>query len=396
MPSIKTNPSEPAAAAAQREPLAAPARRDAAEPRARRDVAEPRARRDVAEPRARRGHGRVTLQQVALQAGVTSITVSRFLREPQVVAAATALRIQAALADTGYVPNKQAGHLASGQSRMVAAIIPSIAHSIFAETVQGLSDTLQASGYELLLASTGYSLEREEEQIRAVLGWFPSALVVTGRHHTAGALGLLRAAQAGRTPVVEVWDQHPGAEADGFSQIGFHHEAVGRAMARHLLSLGHRRLAYVDSGVVEDFRAHERGTGFVAAAKAKGASVRLIQSPRGEAFDAGRAALRELLAGDGGAVTAAAFANDHLACGALLEAQARGLAVPGQLALLGFGDFAISRQLQPALSTVSPPRYEIGVEAARALLNALGSGDPPAHRALKWQMLLRGSTVPGA
>ncbi len=355
-------------------------------------AAVPQTRRDPSAPRSRRGHGRVTLQQVALQAGVTSITVSRFLREPQVVAPATALRIQAALLASGYLPNKQAGHLASGQSRMVAAIIPSIANSIFAETVQGLSDTLQASGYELLLASTGYSLEREEEQVRAVLGWFPSALVVTGRHHTEGALGLLRAAQASHTPVVEVWDQHPAAAADGFSQVGFNHEAVGRAMARHLLSLGHRRLAYVDSGVVEDFRAHERGAGFVAAARAKGASVRLIRPPPCEAFDAGRKALVELLTTEGRAVTAAAFANDHLACGALLEAQARRIDVPGQLALMGFGDFAISRQLLPALTTVSPPRYEIGVEAARVLLSALDSGQPPANRSLKWEMLIRAST----
>jgi LacI family transcriptional regulator, gluconate utilization system Gnt-I transcriptional repressor len=356
--------------------------------------------------RSRRGHGRVTLQEVAAQAGVTAITVSRYLREPDVVAPATALRIQAALSATGYVPNKQAGQLASGHSRMVAAIIPSISNSIFSETVQGLSDTLQASGYELMLASSGYSLEREEAQIRAVLAWSPSALVVTGRHHTVGATLMLMGAQRGRTPVVEIWDQPAegeGSSMETISQVGFNHQEVGRAMAEHLLSRGHRHLAYVDSGVVEDFRAHERGAGFRAATRAHSrtnrrdpATVKLIKPPAGDAFECGRLALSQMLALPGSIatanITAAAFANDHLACGALLEAQARGIKVPNQLALMGFGDFPISRQLQPQLSTISPPRLDIGVQAAQVLLAALQSGSPTAHRALEWQMQVRAST----
>jgi LacI family transcriptional regulator, gluconate utilization system Gnt-I transcriptional repressor len=352
--------------------------------------------------RIRRGHGRVTLQEVAALAGVTSITVSRYLREPSVVAPATALRIQAALAATGYVPNKQAGQLASGHSRMVAAIIPSISNSIFSETVQGLSDTLQASGYELMLASSGYSLEREEAQIRAVLAWSPSALVVTGRHHTIGASLMLMAAQRGRTPVVEIWDQPAEAEVtsiETISQIGFNHHEVGQEMAEHLLARGHRHLAYVDSGVVEDFRAHERGTGFRAAARAHSrthrrdpAAVQLIKPPAGDAFECGRLALAQILALPEPRITAAAFANDHLACGALLEAQARGIQVPTQLALMGFGDFPISRQLQPQLTTVSPPRHEIGVQAAEVLLAALQTGKLPANRTLECGLQIRAST----
>jgi LacI family transcriptional regulator, gluconate utilization system Gnt-I transcriptional repressor len=381
MPSIKKNPVSTTVAAAPGVPDSPPAR-------------------------SRRGHGRVTLQDVAALADVTSITVSRYLREPGVVATATALRIQTALSDTGYVPNKQAGQLASGHSRMVAAIIPSISNSIFSETVQGLSDTLQASGYELMLASSGYSLEREEAQIRAVLAWSPSALVVTGRHHTAGALLLLNAANRNGTSVIEIWDQPAVPEAvslDSISQVGFNHHAVGRAMAEHLLSRGHRQLAYVDSGVEEDFRAHERGAGFRDAARAHTrknrrdpATVKLIKPPAGDAFECGRFALAQIISlpdlSATANITAAAFANDHLACGALLEAQARGIQVPAQLALMGFGDFPISRQLQPQLTTVSPPRFDIGVQAAQVLLAALQTGTLPANRALKWSMQIREST----
>ncbi len=351
------------------------------------------ARRHAAPVRQRRGHGRHTLEAVALQAGVTAMTVSRFLREPQRVAADTAQRIRAALADTGYLPNKQAGQLASGQSNIVAAIIPSIATSIFAETVQGLSDGLQAAGHELLLASTGYSLEREEEQLRAVLGWSPSAVVVTGRHHSAGALALLRAAHRSGTPVVEVWDRPGDAAADAFTRVGFDHEQVGRLMATHLLERGHRRLAYVDSGVAEDFRAHERGAGFAAAARAAGAQVRVLTAPPGDAFDAGRAALAELLTRRRAPATAAAFANDNLACGALLEAQRRQVAIPDRLAIMGFGDFAIGRQLQPALTTVRPPRYEIGRAAAELLVAALQAESSTDGRLLPCELIARDSTA---
>ena len=343
--------------------------------------------------RQRRGHGRATLQDVAEQAGVTAITVSRFLRASAVVAPETAQRIEAALMATGYVPNKQAGQLASGHSRMVAAIIPSIANSIFAETVQGLSDGLQEAGYELLLASTGYSREREQAQVRAVLGWFPSALVVTGRHHSAAALTLLRAAQAAQTPVVEIWDQQPEELSNGFAQVGFNHADVGAAMAAHLLARGHRQFAYVDSGVGEDFRAHERGKGFIMAAEAAGVGVLHLTAQPGDAFDAGRRALAGLLdARDAKAVTAIALANDNLACGALLEARERGLDVPRQLAIMGFGDFEIGRQLRPALSTIRPPRYDIGRRAAALLLAALEHGTPLTAQPLPWELLPRGST----
>jgi LacI family gluconate utilization system Gnt-I transcriptional repressor len=344
--------------------------------------------------RQRRGHGRVTMQEVAALAGVTAITVSRFLREPAVVAPATAERIRAALVKTGYVPHKQAGQLASGHSNMVAAIIPNLANSIFGETVQGLSDALQRAGYELLLASTNYSLEREEEQIRALLGWHPSALAVTGRRHSDASLAMLKRARAAGMPIVELWDRHEGGRHEAFAQVGFDHEAVGRAIAEHLVGRGHTKLVYVDSAVAEDFRAHERGTGFAAAARAAGAQVEPIVAPAGDAFDAGRRVLDAVLAAHGGHTTAAAFANDHLACGALLEAGSRGIAVPQRLALIGFGDFGIGRQLRPTLSTVRTPRYEIGAEAGRMLIAALAEGTPPAHRSLGWTLIERESSAP--
>ena len=237
-------------------------------------------------------------------------------------------------------------------------------------------------------------IEREEDQLRAVLGWSPAGIVVTGRRHTRGTLELLRQARASGTPMVEIWDYHPEAMvADGVAQVGFDHAEVGRAMALHLLGLGHRRLVYVDSGVAEDFRAHERGAAFAAVVKASGAQAKVVRAMAGDALDAGREVVAALLGSGPRRVSAFAFANDHLACGALLEAQARGFAVPGDLALLGFGDFPIGRQLSPPLSTVRPPRYEIGHAAAAALVHALATGAQTSNRKLEWELIARGSTA---
>jgi LacI family transcriptional regulator, gluconate utilization system Gnt-I transcriptional repressor len=349
--------------------------------------------------RPRKGHGRSTLADVALDAGVTKITVSRYLREPARVAPETAARIQQALARHAYVPNKQAGMLASGRSRVVAAIVPSLANSVFAETVQGLAEGLQAAGLELILAASGYSMQREEEQIRAVLGWAPDALAVTGRHHSAAALAMLQAAVAGGTPIIEMWDRQPRGAA--FVQVGFDHAEVGRAMAQHLLDAGHRRLVYADTGVAADFRAHERGKAFVARAKQAGVSAQVITAPEGDAFDAGRAVLAGLLDAKGRPrADALACANDHLACGAWLEAQARGVAVPAALALMGFGDFALARQLGQGITTVHPPRYEIGMETAATMLRLMGVAPEGRDAALRrerlavpWRLVQRGSTA---
>lgn len=343
--------------------------------------------------RQRRGHGRPTLYDVATAAGVTRITVSRFMRQPELVAKMTAARIRDAIEQTGYVPNQQAGQLASGNSRIVAALIPNVGHSIFAETIQSLADGLDGSGYELLLLSTRYSLEREEAQLRALTGWAPGAIIVTGRHHSPGALRMLRDAQAAGTPVVEIWD-HPKnrAECEGFAQIGFDHVAAGMSMAQHLIGKGHKSLAYVDSGVQEDFRAHERVQGFVAEAKAHGIRVKVLRAPTGDGFDAGRKVVPLLLAVSRARITAVAFANDHLASGALMEATRLGVAVPEQFALLGFGDFPIGRQLQPSLSTVRPPTTEIGSATAKAVLQAVKKLAEPTSLALPYELVAREST----
>lgn len=334
----------------------------------------------------RKTHGRTTLADVAMQAGVTTMTVSRVLREPGRVASTTAERVRAAVAATGYVPNKSAGLLASGRSRTVAALVPNIANSIFAETIQGLSDALQADGFELLLAATGYNLQREEDQIRAVLGWAPSALVVTGHRHTPAALALMQTASLGGVPVIEMWDHSP--RKSEFVQVGFSHLAAGQAMLAHLIECGYQDLVYAESGVAGDVRAHERRDGFLKAARKHKAHVRVVIAPQEEPMAAGRKVLLSLIKA-GPMPQAIALSNDFFAAGVCLQAQDNGIAIATQLGVMGFGDMPIASQVAGGISTLAVARYGIGLRTGQHVLAALSqSQSSQADKAVESHVLV--------
>ena len=125
------------------------------------------------------------------------MTVSRALRMPGRVAPETRARVEEAVRALGYVPNLVAGALRSQRSRIVVAIVPTLTSSIFAETVEGMTEALRAQDHQLLLANSGYAPETEEDLVRAFLGRRPDGMILTGVHHTAGAIA--RSAAAGGT-----------------------------------------------------------------------------------------------------------------------------------------------------------------------------------------------------
>lgn len=120
-------------------------------------------------------------------------------------------------------------------------VIPNISGPIFANTIQGFSDTLSRHGYQLLLASSYFSTEQEENAVRAFLGWSPAALVLTSHFHSAGTEKMIAEADI---PVIETWDYQPDREP---MQIGFSHFEVGVTAAKHLLGKGYRRIAFVQN-----------------------------------------------------------------------------------------------------------------------------------------------------
>ncbi len=336
-----------------------------------------------------RSHGRATLADVAAQAGVTTMTVSRFLHSPERVSTGTAEKIAAALEGTGYSPNLQAGSLASGRSHAVAVVVPNIAHSIFADTLHGLGQGLQSAGFQMLVSSTGYSMAQEEQQVRTVLGWAPAAVVVTGRAHRPATLQLLRTAQQRGTPVVELWDQSPQDEPHDFQQIGFSHAQVGAEQASALIERGCKQLAFMDVGVDEDFRAHERAQGFLTQARSKGIRAELLVAGLGDSIEQGSHCFAAWYAkfadqqhlGIG-------FANDLLGTGALLQANNLGCKIPQQLLLLGFGDFPVARHCFGGLSTMHIDGEMLGKACAEYITQQMRH-NPPHMLSTPGQLVLQ-------
>ncbi len=325
------------------------------------------------------------------------MTVSRYLRSPERVASQTSQRISEALQHTGYSPNLQAGSLASGRSQAVAVIVPNLTHSIFADTLHGLGLGLQAEGLHMLVSSTGYSLALEEQQVCTVLGWAPAAVVVTGRLHNPRTQHLLLAAQSRGIPVVEIWDQSPEGEPHDFQQIGFDHAHVGAVMACALIERGYKRLCFVNSGVEEDFRAHDRAQGFVAKANALGIQADVMRAEQGEAIEMGRACFERWHAQQGRLrapfensqyfrqapfICGFGFANDLLATGAFLTAQKLGYMSPSEIGMIGFGDFPIGRYCMGGLNTMHIDGERMGQICAEYIAKQLSAGSPMAVQAL--------------
>ncbi|WP_026144865.1 LacI family DNA-binding transcriptional regulator [Pseudomonas asplenii] len=321
---------------------------------------------DKAPGRKRRGAGRVTLSTVAKEAGVSAITVSRYFNNPEQVSPERRERIAAVVEALGYVPNLVAGGLASARGRIVAMVIPNISGPIFANTIQGFSDTLNRHGYQLLLASSYFSAEQEESAVRAFLGWSPAALVLTSRFHSAGTEKMIAEADI---PVVETWDYQPQR---GPLQIGFSHHEVGVSAARYLHGKGYRRIAFVQNSAAGDFSALERRDGYAATVRELGLEPWVFVPQAGLApFEAGKQAMQTLMSG-ATRPDAIIFANDNLAAGGLLAGQRAGLRIPEDCAVLGFGDYPFAEMLLPSLSTIKPPALEIGVLAATRVLESLG------------------------
>ncbi|WP_295472772.1 LacI family DNA-binding transcriptional regulator [uncultured Pseudomonas sp.] len=316
-------------------------------------------------PRKRRGAGRVTLNTVARHVGVSAITVSRYFNQPGQVSPELRERIAAAVEALGYVPNQVAGGLASARSKVVAMVVPNISGPIFANTIQGFSDTLSQHGLQPLLASSYFSPEQEESAVRAFLGWSPAALVLTSRFHTPATERMIAQADM---PVIETWDYQPERAP---IQIGFSHHQVGVTATRYLHDKGYRRIAFVLNSMAGDLSAQERCQGYSDTVQALGLAPWVFTPQTGLApFEAGKQAMHALMSGPQ-RPDAIFFANDNLAAGGLLAGQRAGLRIPEDCAVMGFGDYAFAEMLLPSLSTIKPPALEIGVLAAQRVLQSL-------------------------
>ena len=301
----------------------------------------------------------MTLEDVARLAGVSTITVSRAVNHPEKVAGKTLEKVNRAIYQTGYVPNLLAGGLASKRTRMIAAIVPSIANLVYAETMQYFSKRLQEFGYQMMLGESGYPEKNEQSLLSAILSRRPDGILLTGVNHSPECRRLLLSA---RIPVVETWDLTP-TPLDHV--VGFSHERIGLDVADFILRKGFKRIGTISAS---DRRAQYRESVMIERLQRYGVNdVHRVHVEVPSDLRKGRDGLSQLLA-DGFIDGVVFCSSDTLAQGALTECQARGLKVAEQIAIIGFGDQSFAADTYPPLSTVRIDRPKMGKIAADTLL----------------------------
>jgi len=337
----------------------------------------------------RTGHSvtHARMQDVAKRARVSAMTVSRALRAPDQVSEKTRRRVARAVRDVGYVPNQLAGGLrAFNRTKLVAAIVPSVRNSLFAATSHGMSDALRTRGINLMLGDSHYSRDEEEDLVTAFLAQRPCGIVLHDAVHSPHARKMLLKSGI---PIVEVGDL---IRSPLDMVVSYSNYAAGKAMTRHLIERGHRRIGFASLATTVTARSAARLRGYKAALREGRLPIdaaRIIDVEGG--FASGRAALVQLVQAGADAVF---FAGDVLAVGAALECQRRGWNVPERVAIASFDDHEIASQMSPALTALKIPRYEIGRRAAELILER-HSGVKPRKRIIVdvgFEIIARDST----
>jgi LacI family gluconate utilization system Gnt-I transcriptional repressor len=318
-----------------------------------------------------------TMADIAREAGVTSMTVSRALSKDGVVSEETRKKVRAVADRLGYVLDGTAAGLSSRRSGFVAVVIPTINNSNFAETVQGITDRIASSGLQVLLGYTNYVIEEEERVIETLLIRRPEAIVVTGGAHTPRARRLL--GNAG-IPVIEMWD----IPADPIDQVvGFSNLDAGRLMVERLYGKGYRNIGFIGGATTRDTRGSDRRLGYEQAVRAAG-----YNEPKVVTYGAppismrqGANAINQLLK-TWPDVDAVMCVSDLLAFGVLSECQRQGIKVPDELAIAGFGNYDVSECSVPSLTTIDVRARELGTTAADVALGCLAERGAPRSKSL--------------
>lgn len=335
---------------------------------------------------------RPSVRDVAELAGVSVGTVSHVLNHPDRVAQRTRERVEAAIAELGFVRSETARRLRRGGSSLVGVLVHDIANPFFTEAARGIEDRLRLDGRLPMLSSTDSDPVRERELMSLLAGMDVRGVIVTPSASTLDNLAVL----AGRGIRVVLMD-HPPISPE-LSTVSGDDLAGARAAVAHLVELGHRRIGFVN-GPREVRQSVDRRAGVLAALSDAGldpavalCEVEAVVDGRGYSADAGAAGAARLL--DLTERPTALFcANDQIAIGAMRETRRRGLSIPGDLSIVGYDDVAIASELITPLTSVHQPMRDIGHAAADLLL---AEGSEVCHCVFTPELVVRDSSAPPA
>ncbi len=326
-----------------------------------------------------------TLADVARHANVSTATVSRCLNSPDQVVGETRQRVLKAVAELGYAPNFGARALAAKQTNTVGAVIPTMENAVFARGIQAFQEELGRHGKTLLIASSAYQSELEDEQVRALVARGADALLLIGYDRSPELYSFLSKRSV---PTLVAWSF---AEASDQPAIGFDNCAAMAGLGRLVIGHGHQNIACISAPTASNDRARGRVEGVrraMAEAGLDSATLLLVETPYG--IENGEIAFRQVMA-RAPDTTAVMCVNDVLAIGALRAAREMGLAVPDDVSITGFDDIEIAVLAEPALTTVHVPHREMGRRAAGMLVGMLRDGETPASVNLPTDIRMRRS-----
>ncbi len=335
----------------------------------------------------------ISIADIARAANVSHSTVSRALRDSPLISAEVRARVQQIASEMGYVPNAIAQSLKERRTNTIGLVVTTIADPFYADVTKGVEETARPAGLSVFLSATYGDPMQELAAIETFRRRQVDGIIVISSRIEAHHRERLRRT---RLPIVVVNSQ-ASTGGHALTSVLIDDYAGAHLAMRHLLTIGHRRIAYI--GVSNrPFSNERRHAAYIDALRAAGITpdpaltVVAQADPGPEADDVplGAAALTRLLPLR---PTAVFCYNDMLAIGALQSARAHGLSVPKHLSLVGFDDIATAQYVEPPLTTVAQPRLELGRRAMQ-MLHRLLAGQPVTSAVLKPDLTLRASTGP--
>ncbi len=327
---------------------------------------------------------RITLEDVAREAGVSAMTVSRVINDTGRISEATRAHVRIVIERLGYRPSRAARTLVTNRTYMIGVIIPDITNPYFAEIVQGIEDAAWDHDYSVLLANTSESPRREE----AVLDQLEDSTVdgviaCSSRLPDEVLFPLLEKQRA-----VVVVNRHAPAQLFGVVRGRFNLGDRAKRAARHLIEAGRQRIGYLRLirsaalSPLEDFTAYVRSQHI-----ATNANWYLDCAPT---WEAGYQACKQLLA-QSPEVDAIIGGNDLVALGAMRAAREAGCQIPDDIAFVGGDDILLASQVTPALTTFRAPKYEIGTVAAQMIFEQIKGDITYREHLFEEELIVRAS-----